>query len=53
VPALAFHKVANLLAPPPSVMAPRIAARVLLGNLRLPRRPEAASESSFQAAAGK
>jgi flavin-dependent dehydrogenase len=31
---LAFLKVANLLAPPPSIMAPRIAMRVLLGNLR-------------------
>ncbi len=27
--ALAFHKVANLVAPPPSVMAPRLAIRVL------------------------
>jgi len=34
VPALAFHKVANLLAPPPSIMAPRIALRVLRANLR-------------------
>ena len=33
VPALAFHKVANLLAPPPSIMAPRIALRVLRANL--------------------
>lgn len=31
--ALAFHRVANLLAPPPSVMHPRIAARVLWRNL--------------------
>jgi 2-polyprenyl-6-methoxyphenol hydroxylase-like FAD-dependent oxidoreductase len=30
----AFHLVSNLLAPPPSVMHPRIAARVLAGNLR-------------------
>ena len=33
VAALAFHRVGNLLAPPPSIMHPRIAARVLLGNL--------------------
>ncbi|HZU24690.1 MAG TPA: hypothetical protein VFA04_04160 [Bryobacteraceae bacterium] len=32
--ALAFHNVANLLAAPPSVLHPRIAARVLWGNLR-------------------
>jgi 2-polyprenyl-6-methoxyphenol hydroxylase-like FAD-dependent oxidoreductase len=32
--ALAFVMVANLLAPPPSIMAPRIAMRVLWGNLR-------------------
>lgn len=34
VVALAFHKVGNLLAPPASVMNPRISARVLWGNLR-------------------
>jgi 2-polyprenyl-6-methoxyphenol hydroxylase-like FAD-dependent oxidoreductase len=34
VPALAFHRVGNLLAPPPSVMHPKVALRVLLGNLR-------------------
>ena len=33
VAALAFHKVGNLLAPPESVMHPRIIARVLRGNL--------------------
>ena len=33
VPALAFHRVANLLAPPPSVMAPRVALRVLKHSL--------------------
>lgn len=32
--AMAFHKVGNLLAPPPSVLHPRIAWRVLQGNLR-------------------
>ena len=34
VVALAFHKVANLIAPPPSILSPRIAWRVLRGNLR-------------------
>jgi 2-polyprenyl-6-methoxyphenol hydroxylase-like FAD-dependent oxidoreductase len=31
--AMAFYRVANLLAPPPSVMAPGVAWRVLKGNL--------------------
>jgi hypothetical protein len=31
--ALAFHKVSNLLAPPPSVMHPRLLWRVLLGGV--------------------
>ncbi len=31
--ALAFHRVANLLAAPPSVLHPKIALRVLKGNL--------------------
>jgi 2-polyprenyl-6-methoxyphenol hydroxylase-like FAD-dependent oxidoreductase len=34
VVALAFHNVANLLTPPPTVLHPRIAMRVLWGNLR-------------------
>jgi 2-polyprenyl-6-methoxyphenol hydroxylase-like FAD-dependent oxidoreductase len=34
VVALAFHKVGNLLAPPPSILSPRIALRVLWANLR-------------------
>lgn len=34
VPALAFHRVGNLLAPPPSVMHPRVAVRVLWRNMR-------------------
>src|SRR5215472_5410532 len=37
VAALAFHRVGNLLAPPPSIMHPRVAARVLWENLRLSR----------------
>ncbi len=49
VPSLAFHRVANLLAAPPSVMHPRIAARVLWGNRRS-RAAESAPERSFQAA---
>jgi len=32
--AFAFHRVANLLAPPPSLMHPRLALRVLRGSLR-------------------
>jgi len=53
IPAMAFHKVANLLAAPPTVMRPHIAARVLLGNLRSRRPQESAPERSFEAAAGK
>lgn len=34
---LAFQKVANLMAPPPSIMAPRVALRVLWGNLFRPK----------------
>jgi 2-polyprenyl-6-methoxyphenol hydroxylase-like FAD-dependent oxidoreductase len=34
VSALAFHRVGNLLAPPPSMMHPRVAVRVLWENLR-------------------
>jgi hypothetical protein len=34
VAALAFHRVGNLLAPPPSIMRPRVAVRVLWENLR-------------------
>ena len=52
VPALAFHRVGNLLAPPPSVMHPRIAWRVLLGNLR-PGATSQQVEQPMQAAAGK
>jgi 2-polyprenyl-6-methoxyphenol hydroxylase-like FAD-dependent oxidoreductase len=37
VAALAFHRVGNLLAPPPSIMHPRVAARVLWENLRVSR----------------
>jgi len=52
VPALAFHRVGNLLAPPPSVLHPRIAWRVLLGNLR-PRAAAEPAQQSMQTAAGK
>ena len=37
VVALAFQKVANLMAPPPSVLHPAVALRVLRGNLRAGR----------------
>jgi 2-polyprenyl-6-methoxyphenol hydroxylase-like FAD-dependent oxidoreductase len=46
--ALAFHRVANLLEPPPSVMRPANVIRVALGNLRRRRQP-AASEHVLQA----
>lgn len=36
VVAMAFHKVGNLLASPPSILSPRIALRVLWANLRQP-----------------
>ena len=49
--ALAFHRVGNLLAPPTSVIHPRIALRVLWSNLR-PSRPTA-SERPRAAAASK
>jgi len=45
--ALAFHRVGNLLAPPASVLHPRIALRVLWGNLR--SRPVEASPASSPA----
>ena len=51
VPSLAFHRVANLLAPPPSVMHPRVAMRVLWGNLR-PKAKPADAQTSMRAAAG-
>lgn len=47
VAALAFHKVGNLLAPPPSIMHPRIAARVLWGNLS--RSPKASQPGAVEA----
>ncbi len=50
-PALAFLTVGNLLAPPPSVMHPRVALRVLWGNLRSRPKPQAI-ETSMQGAAG-
>jgi 2-polyprenyl-6-methoxyphenol hydroxylase-like FAD-dependent oxidoreductase len=48
VVAMSFYRVANLLAPPPSVMAPGVAWRVLKGNLR--RKPAAQMAQSAQAA---
>lgn len=42
---LAFQKVANLMAPPPSILAPNIALRVLWGNL-FQTRPRAGPASA-------
>lgn len=53
VVAMAFHKVGNLLAPPPSVMHPRIAARVLWGNLRPRPKTSTAAESMRVTAGGR
>ena len=53
VVALAFHKVGNLLALPPSVMHPRIAARVLWGNLRLRSKSPSAGKSIEVTAGGR
>jgi 2-polyprenyl-6-methoxyphenol hydroxylase-like FAD-dependent oxidoreductase len=47
--ALAFMKVANLMTPPPSVLHPRIAWRVLRGNLRLARAAGSAENKSTPA----
>ena len=43
--ALAFHKVGNLLAPPSAVLDPRIAWRVLRGNLHTRRLAEGLSQT--------
>lgn len=50
-PALAFHRVGNLLAPPPSIMHPRIAVRVLWRNLSPRKQP--ASKPAQAAVAAK
>lgn len=52
--AMAFHQVANLLAPPPSILHPRIASRVVLGNLGFvaPGKP-ARKEAPIQALRGQ
>ena len=50
VVAMAFFQVANLLAPPPSVMHPKVAWRVLKGNMG--RQKAAPAESARPAAAG-
>ena len=44
VVALAFHRVGNLLAPPASILAPRIALRVLWGNFRAPSKETRCSQ---------
>lgn len=48
--ALAFHRVLNLVAPPPSLMRPRIASRVLWRNL-FPAREAARRETTTARAA--
>ena len=48
--ALAYHKVGNLLAPPPSILAPKIALRVLWANLR-PHSKQARSSRMLSARA--
>ncbi len=53
VAAMAFHKVGNLLAPPPSIMRPAIAIRVLKGNLFGPgvrERPDVGADQARFAA---
>lgn len=52
VATLAFHRVANLLEPPPSVMHPRVAARVLWRNLTA-RAAAPAPEQAMRTAAGR
>jgi len=49
--ALAFHKVSNLVAPPPTLLRPGIVWRVLRGNLAA-RRPAPAKASPFPRAQG-
>jgi 2-polyprenyl-6-methoxyphenol hydroxylase-like FAD-dependent oxidoreductase len=50
--ALAFHRVANLLEPPPSILRPGNVMRVVWGNLR-PRRQSAASDRAVEAVAAR
>ncbi len=51
---LAFHRVANLVAPPPSILAPAIAWRVLRGNLgRAAQRPAAGTQLAGSTSAGE
>jgi len=49
--ARAFHRVGNLLAPPPSILHPRIALRVLRGNLRSRPQPVPAANAAAANAA--
>jgi 2-polyprenyl-6-methoxyphenol hydroxylase-like FAD-dependent oxidoreductase len=48
--ALAFHRVANLVAPPPSILSPRIVWRVLRGNLLRERKIDGAASPKLQGA---
>jgi len=47
--AVAFHRVANLLAAPPSLMHPRMALRVLLGSVGAPAGTSAQERSTGMA----
>jgi 2-polyprenyl-6-methoxyphenol hydroxylase-like FAD-dependent oxidoreductase len=49
---LAFHRVANLLEPPPSILRPRNVMRVVWGNLR-PRRQPVQLERALEATAAR
>ena len=49
VSALAFHRVGNLLAPPSSILHPRVAARVLWANLRPSREAQPSPPYSLAA----
>ncbi len=46
--AMAFHRVANLMAPPPSVLSPKTALRVLWGNLFRTRSRPGSQTASYQ-----
>jgi 2-polyprenyl-6-methoxyphenol hydroxylase-like FAD-dependent oxidoreductase len=51
VVAVAFQKVINMLVPPPSILHPRIALRVLRGNLRAAARARSTTNTPLPRAA--
>ncbi len=53
VPALAFHRVSNLLAPPPSVLHPRVALHVLWRKLAPSGTQDALPEAALTSAAAQ